>query len=138
MGAISRSTVSSIILGGMHRCMQDIANKGIGAFVEPAMFSYPEAGNFYLSIGELPVDNVVGSIRKYYGFAFITDKIRYPIDILDLIAYDDSVAIRCESIETHIYSKDGSLMDEKSLKKLVNNIITATPELRKLCDGKVK
>lgn len=137
MKALSRDIIAMVLMGGLHKAMQDIARPGTSAFAEPMMTTVPEAGDFYLAIGELPIDNMDCSIRRYYTFAFVTVQHRYPVDILDLIAYTDSVAIRVENIEHHIYSRDGSLMGDKELKRVIDNIITATPELRKLANGQV-
>ncbi len=111
--------------------LQTILSNNFNRFIEPVAIQHNALENFYIMVGELPIDNDDQSIVGYYSVGLVTPKNRYTHDIIDIIHYVTGISFRFCGLEiVGCIFPDQLYMDQGKIDAMLTLIINSDKQLQ--------
>lgn len=107
---------------------------GVGdKFKEPYGIDHDAFENFFIMVGELPMDDKTGTIFGIYTIALMTPKSNYPHDIMDIIHSTNGIEFRFQGLQIPAVIFPATLvMDQPNIDAMFGLIIKSDEQLRKI------
>lgn len=124
-------TISYAFMNAISRVIKDhsgLSNDPMGN--ESVSFNIPDHPNSFITVMKLPIDNLTETIDNYYSITYVSDKNRYPIDVMDVFFEKQRAIIRHNGKEAIITDQQrGTWIKPDHLLALINNVVSNNEEL---------